>query len=179
MTLYFITGNEGKFKDSKKFFPEIKQLDIDLPEIQEIDSHEIVKEKLEGVFERVEGEFIVEDTSLSFNCLNGLPGPLIKWFEKSLGNEGLVEIVEKLGNNSAEAKITLGYARNRGEIHYFDGSIKGKIIPPRGERGFGWDPIFEPEGYSKALAEMTREEKNSMSMRKIAMEKLKKFLVEN
>jgi len=179
MTLYFITGNEGKFNDSKKFFPNIQQLDIDLPEIQGIDSKKIIKEKIKGAFEHVEGEFIVEDTSLSFDCLNGLPGPLIKWFEKSLGNEGLVEIVEKLGNNRAEAKITLGYARNRDEIHYFDGSIKGKIVPPRGEHGFGWDPIFEPEGYSKTLADMTREEKNLMSMRKIAMEKLKRFLEEN
>jgi non-canonical purine NTP pyrophosphatase (RdgB/HAM1 family) len=179
MTLYFITGNEGKFKDSKKFFPDIQQLDIDLPEIQEIDSEKIIKKKIKGAFGHIEGEFIVEDASLSFDCLKALPGPLIKWFEKVLGNEGLVEIVEKFGNKSAEAKITLGYARSKDEIHYFDGSIKGKIVSPRGENGFGWDPIFEPEGYSKTLAEMTREEKNSMSMRKIAMEKLKRFLEEN
>ncbi|MBD3155812.1 MAG: RdgB/HAM1 family non-canonical purine NTP pyrophosphatase [Candidatus Aenigmarchaeota archaeon] len=179
MTLYFITGNKGKFEDSKKIFPEIKQLDVDLPEIQDIDSKEIIKEKVKEAFEHVEGEFIVEDTSLSFDCLNGLPGPLIKWFMKTIDNEGLYNIVEKLGKNNAEAKITLGYARSKDGIHYFEGSIKGKIVSPRGEHGFGWDPIFEPEGFTKTLAEMTREEKNSMSMRKIAMEKLKKFLDEN
>jgi non-canonical purine NTP pyrophosphatase (RdgB/HAM1 family) len=176
MTLYFITGNKNKLEEAKSILGNIEQLDIDLPEIQDIDSKEIIKAKLLEALNHQEAEFIVEDTSLSFNCLNGLPGPLIKWFMRVIGNKGLFRLVEKLGDNKAEAKVVIGYAKNREEIYFFEGSIKGKIVSPRGESGFGWDPIFQPQGFSKTFAEMSSEEKNAISMRKIALNKLKEFI---
>ena len=123
-----------------------------------------------------QAEFIVEDTSLYFDCLNGLPGPLIKWFIKTIGNDGLFNIVEKFGNTSAEAKTIIGYAKSPEEIYYFEGSITGKIVSPTGKSGFGWDPIFQPKGYSKSFAELTKDEKNKISMRRIALNKLKEFM---
>ena len=62
---------------------------------------------------------------------------------------------------------------------YFEGIVKGKIVEPRGESDFGWDPIFVPEGFGKTFAEMGVEEKNKISHRKIALEKLRKFVEEN
>lgn len=59
---------------------------------------------------------------------------------------------------------------------YFEGIIKGKIVKPRGESNFGWDPIFVPEGFGKTFAEMGVEEKNKISHRKIVLEKLKKYI---
>ena len=97
------------------------------------------------------GEYIIEDTSLYFDCLNGLPGPLIKWFLEKLGDKKLSEIVEKLGDDSAEAKTIIGYMDEAGNIEYFEGSIKGKIVLPQGEGGFGWDKIFMPDGFKKPL----------------------------
>ncbi|HCM36450.1 MAG: non-canonical purine NTP pyrophosphatase, RdgB/HAM1 family [Candidatus Wildermuthbacteria bacterium RIFCSPLOWO2_02_FULL_47_9c] len=174
--IYFITGNKNKLEEVKAVLPEVEQLDIDLLEIQEIDSKEIIKKKLSEAFNRAEGEFIVEDTSLHLNCLKGLPGPLVKWFLKTIGNDGLAGIAEKLGSSRAEAKTIIGYAKNHEEIYFFEGVIKGQIVKPRGESDFGWDPIFLPDGHEKTFAEMGREEKNKISMRREALNKLSEFL---
>ena len=176
MALYFITGNKNKFKEARSILSGVEQLDIDLPEIQEIDATEIVEAKLLEALKHKEGEFIIEDTSLYFDCLNGLPGPLIKWFLQTVGNKGLFDLVDKLGNDQAGAKTIIGYAENKSRVHFFTGSIKGRIVSPRGDSNFGWDPIFQPEGYSKTFAEMSSEEKNAISMRRVALNKLKEFI---
>ena len=173
----FVTGNKKKFEEAKLVLPELVQLYIDLPEIQEIDPHKIIRAKLDAAFAHAEGEFIVEDTSLYFECLNGLPGPLIKWFLQTVGLSGLAELVKKLGNDRAAARTLVGYARSRGNVHFFEGEIKGRIVAPRLTTSFSWDTIFLPDGYEKTFAEMEREEKNAISMRRLAFDKLKKFLV--
>ncbi len=176
MALYFITGNRNKFSEVRAIIPDVMQLDINVQEIQSIDAKEVVRAKLLEASKHVGGEFIVEDTSLYLDCMNGLPGPLIKWFMKTVGNDGLFGIANGFNNTRAEAKTIIGYARNAKEIYYFEGSIKGEIIAPKGVSGFGWDPIFQPDGYCKSFAEFSEEEKNSMSMRYIAINKLKDFM---
>lgn len=176
MQLYFITGNEDKFREASQIIANLEQLNIDLPEIQHIDARMIIKAKLEEAYKHKQASFIVEDVSLYLDCLKGLPGPLIKWFLKTIGNTGLFELTEKLDNNRAEAKAIVGYARNEAEIEYFEGVIQGTIVSPRGEDGFGWDPIFVPDGHKKSFAEMSEEEKNKLSMRRLALEKLKNYL---
>ena len=174
--IYFITGNKNKLREVKLVLPNVEQLDIDLPEIQEVDAKEIIRNKLLEALNHTKGEFIVEDTSLYLDCLKGLPGPLIKWFLKAIGNDGLAEIAEKLEDNRAEAKTIVGYAKNHEEIYFFEGVIKGRIVKPKGETNFGWDPIFLPDGHKKTFAEMSREEKNEISMRRNALNKLDEFL---
>lgn len=176
MALYFITGNANKFAEAQAIFGSVEQLNEELPEIQDVDAKKIIKAKLDAAMQMREGELIVEDTSLYFDCLCGLPGPLIKWFFLSVGNEGLWRIVEKMGNTKAEARTLIGYADKEGSMHFFEGSMKGAIVAPRGDRDFGWSPIFQPEGYEKTFGEMEWEEKNAVSMRRIALEKLKEFL---
>ena len=184
--LYFITSSKNKFVEARAILGDIEQLDIDLPEIQDIDSKNIIRAKLLEALKHKRGGLassqlgrsglIVEDTSLHFNCLNGLPGPLIKWFLGALKNDGLFKIVERFGDDRVEAKTIIGYAQNEKEIYFFEGSARGRIVAPRGETNFGWDPIFLPDGYDKTFAEMSREEKNKISMRRLALNKLKKFL---
>jgi inosine triphosphate pyrophosphatase len=175
--LYFITGNKNKLVEARAILGEdLGHLDIDLPEIQEIDAHEIIKAKLEEARRHVEGEFIIEDTSLYLDCLQGLPGPLIKWFLQSLGTERLAALTEKLGNNRATAKTIVGYAGKRNEIRFFEGSISGSIVRPSVSSAFGWDPIFLPDGHAKTFAEMEKDEKNQISMRRLALNELKAFL---
>ena len=176
MSLYFITGNKSKFEEVKSILGDVEQLDLDLPEIQEIDAHEIIRNKLEVARTHQQGAFIVEDTSLYFIALNGLPGPLIKWFLKTVGNEGLFKMAESLGDFGAEARTIVGYSDGSGEVKFAEGIVKGKIVSPRGETNFGWDPIFQPEGYEQTFAEMSQEEKNKISMRRLALEKLQEFL---
>lgn len=177
--IYFITGNENKFKEVKFIIPNIERLDIDLPEIQELDARKVIEAKLREAFKHKSGCFIVEDTSLCLACQNGLPGHLIKWHLKAIGNEGLYDIARKFNNFDAEAKTLIGFANNPNNIHFFEGLIKGKIVSPRGDRGFDWDSIFQPDGYSKSFAELNMEEKNDVSMRRIALNKLKEFLKED
>ena len=173
--LFFITGNANKLKEAKIILNfEIESLDIDLKEIQSLDAHEIIKNKLEEAIKKHSGNFIVEDVSLTFECMNGLPGPLIKWFLKSVGVNGLVKITKLFNNNKAIAKCIIGYF-NEGEIQFFEGLVNGKIVEPRGNNGFGWDSIFQPDAFTKTYAEMYEEEKNKISHRTMAFEKFKEF----
>ncbi|MDP3779432.1 MAG: non-canonical purine NTP pyrophosphatase [bacterium] len=176
MPLYFITANVKKFDEVKLLMPDIEQLEIDLPEIQENDAKKIIKAKLLEALGNHKGEFMVEDTSFYLDCLNGLPGPLIKWFLVTVGNIGLADIAHKFGNYKATAKTIIGYAKNHGEIYFFEGALEGEIVVPTGDAGFGWDPIFKPSGHAKVFGEMTKEEKNAISMRSVAVAKLKEFL---
>lgn len=177
MAIQFITGNKNKFAEASAILGDVLvQRDIDLPEIQEIDPKAILQKKLEAAFAHEQGEFVVEDTSLYFECLhNQLPGPLIKWFLKSIGLEGLVGMVNKMGVNSAYVQVIVAYAKNPNEIYFFDGTLQGAIVSPRGE-GFGFDAIFEVAGSNKTFGEMTPEEKNTISHRGQAFKKLKDFL---
>lgn len=175
--LYFITGNQHKFNEVKAVISDlITQIDIDLPEYQEIDPQKIITQKMNAAFEHHSGPFIVEDTSLYFEGLNGLPGPLIKWFLKTLGNQGMADLCVKIKNNNALAKTIIGYAKDKDSIEFFEGELKGSIVSPRGESNFGWNDIFLPEGAEKTFGEMTIEEKNEISMRGVAARKLKDYL---
>ena len=176
MKIQFITGNINKFREAQKIISNLEQLDIDLPEIQEIDAHEVIKAKLIEAHKHHDGSFIVEDTSLYLDCLNGLPGPLIKWFEKTIGNKGLSDIAKKYNNFDAQAKTVVGYSDENGNIEFFEGVIDGRIVAPIGENDFGWGPIFQIDEIGKTFAQMTDEQKNEISMRKIAFEKLKDYL---
>jgi inosine triphosphate pyrophosphatase len=174
--IYFITGNKGKLAEAKEIIPELEGLDIDLPEIQEIDAKKVIEAKLLEARKHHSGEFVVEDTSLYFDAIPGLPGPLIKWFLKTIDNQGMADLVDKYGVNTGKAVNMLGYIDSNDKITYFEGSIEGNIVQPRGDNGFGWDMIFQPRGYDKTFAEMSQSEKNAISMRRMAFEKLNDHL---
>lgn len=175
MTLYFVTGNKGKVSEAKESIPSLKQVDIDLPEVQSMDVHEVIRAKLEAAKKSHVGKLVVEDTALSIGGLGGLPGPLIKWFLASLPLEKIAQLVEASGDASAEALTVVGYHDGK-EVRFFEGRMQGKIVLPRGERGFGWDRMFQPDGHEKTLGEMKVEEKNRMSMRKEAFSQLAEWL---
>jgi len=178
MAIKFITGNKNKFEEISSILKvPLEQQNIDLPEIQSLDAREVIKEKLLAAQDYASGEYLVEDTSFYLACLNyQLPGPFIKWFEKAIKNDGLVQLAEKLGNNGARASTLLGYINSAKEITFFEGTLEGKVVSSRGDKDFGWGPIFEPEGKTKTFGEMNREEKHAISMRGIAARKLAVFL---
>ena len=179
MVLYLITGSAGKFSEAQLLFPDLQQLDINLPEIQSQDARKVLEYKLQEALKHHLGEFIVEDTSLYFDCLRGFPGPFIRWFYEALGNDGLSGLVAKYDNPLATARSIVGYARAENGIpafHYFEAEQKGRIVPPRGDLDFGWGPSFQPDGHTQTFGEMTRKEKNQISMRGRALQQLKQFL---
>ncbi len=173
--IYFITGNKGKFEEASNLIPNLKQLNIDLPEIQELDSKKIIEEKLKEALRNHQGEFIVDDTSLNLECLNGFPGPLIKWLLKSIGSQGIYELCKKYDDFNVTARTIVGYTDGQ-SIKFFEGVLKGIIVKPSGSDGFGWDPVFKPDGFNVTLAEMSVEERNKIKMRGQALRKLKNHL---
>jgi len=176
MQIYYVTGNHEKFKETKLIIPEVEQLELDLPEIQELNSIKIIEAKIIEAKKQGLSGFFVDDASLVLEAMNGLPGPLIKWFMKTIGNEGLYQIAKSFNNFKATAKLVIGYFDKEGNTHFFEGQVEGKILEPRGDTRFAWDRIFSPNGYEKTFAEMTIEEKNKISHRRIALEKLKAYL---
>lgn len=178
--LTFITGNAGKAKYLSDYFHvQVEHIKLDLHEIQSLDLNEVVMDKARRAFEIVKSPVLVEDVSLVFSGLKKLPGPLIKWFLETLGNDGLCGLLNKFDDRSAFAEVEFAICDERG-VHTFTGSMNGTVAEsPRGKMGFGWDPIFIPEGYDKTWAEMNDDEKHATSMRKIALEKMMKFLNES
>ncbi len=177
--IHFITGNPGKLREVREIMPniQVEHLNIDLPEIQEIDAHKIIEAKLREAHKHHQGELIVEDTSLYMDALGGkLPGPMIKWFLSSLGNEGVADIATRFGVHGAYAVTIIGYMDGSGNIRYFEGKAHGNIVSPRGESSFGWDPIFQPDNSIKTFAQMSGEAKNAISHRRKALMKFREYL---
>jgi inosine triphosphate pyrophosphatase len=180
-TITFITGNAGKFKEASVLMPELEQCELDLPEIQELDPQVVIIEKLKEARRRLpDVAIVVEDTSLYIDALGGLPGPLIKWFLDRLKAEGIAEVVAKLGKEtSAQARCVVGYLpAGAVEPLFFEGVMRGRVVAPRGENGFGWDRLFLPEGSERTIGELSMEEKNEISIRAQAFGKLRDALTE-
>ncbi|MBT6761428.1 RdgB/HAM1 family non-canonical purine NTP pyrophosphatase [archaeon] len=175
MTLYFITGNSHKFAEAKQIISDVEQVKLDLDEIQSMDPKEIIEHKLRHAMKQHKGPLFCEDVSLCINALNGFPGPLVKFWNKSGSVENRVKRVHLSDDHRATVICTIGYFDGK-ETQFFLGSVEGKIVVPRENSDFGFDPIFEVASSGKTFAEMTVEEKNKVSHRAIALSKLKYFL---
>ncbi|KAJ3319186.1 hypothetical protein HDV06_006626 [Boothiomyces sp. JEL0866] len=171
----FVTGNINKLKETREILGvELENVKLDLDEIQG-STREIVLHKIKQALEIVQGPVIIEDTCLCFNALHELPGPYIKWFLESIGNQGLVKMLHGFDDKTAFAKCTFCYADVNQEPILFEGIVKGRIVEPRGGN-FGWDPIFLPDGFDQTFGEMDKSVKNTISHRYRALEKLKEYL---
>ncbi|MBU6157786.1 MAG: RdgB/HAM1 family non-canonical purine NTP pyrophosphatase [Bacteroidetes bacterium] len=125
-----------------------------------------------------------EDTGLEADVLNGAPGVLSARYAGMPANsnkniEKLLREMEGKNNRSARFRTVIAL-RMGGETHAFEGICEGTILfSKQGEAGFGYDPVFKPEGADSSFAEMTTHEKNQYSHRKKALIKLIQFLESN
>jgi inosine triphosphate pyrophosphatase len=178
----FVTGNMKKLEELKAILGDSFQLDnakIDLPELQG-EPDEVAIEKAKLAAKEINGAVLIEDTSLCFNALGGLPGVYIKWFFEKIGNEGLYKMLEGFEDKTAYAQCIFTYcAGPDSEPITFVGRTNGKIVKPRGPEGFGWDPVFEPEGYDQTFAELDKEVKNKISHRYKSLMKVKSYFEVN
>lgn len=182
----FVSSHNSKFEEIKTIFKDLK-LDIELEqykhgidEIQNQDMKKIVEDKLIKAFQKIGHPVIVEHTGLFLNDLNGYPGGLTRTFWDSLGAEKISDLFSKNTNkNSGKliAKSMIGYCDGK-KIELFEGEIEGSVVNPRGENGFNWDCIFQVSHLNKTFAEMTSQDKNKVSMRRKAVEKLVVYLNE-
>ncbi len=166
-----ITGNQHKLNEWRRLIPsdlDFTHQAVDLDEIQSFDSAEIIRHKLRQAYQIVKGPVVVEDVSAGLDEWNGLPGPFVKFFIERLGKDAL----HKLGGNNAPmtASCTIGYYDGQDEI-IVNGTVQGKVVSSRGE-GFGFDNVFMPNGHTKTYAEMTPAEKDAVSHRHLAVDKL-------
>lgn len=188
----FVTGNKKKLQevvailaagpggpDSLPFAVEAASLD--LPELQGACAEAICRDKCRLAAREAGGAVMVEDTSLCFNAMGGLPGPYIKWFLEKLGHDGLNRMLAGFDDKTAYAQCIFAFSRGPDDPEpprVFVGRTDGRIVAARGPADFGWDPVFEPDGFGQTYAEMDKDVKNGISHRYRALDKLRAFLRE-
>lgn len=183
--LYFVTGNKNKFLEVKSIFDEeLPWIELSMAplaklEIQSEDLVEIVKFAAENLFENGYCDFFVEDAGLFIKSLNGFPGPYSSYVFKTLGCDGVLKLMNGVDDREAYFKAVIALCLN-GSIYLFEGRVEGYISSEvRGDKGFGFDPIFIPLGESRTFAEMDMGWKNKYSHRARAVRDMVSFLKKN
>ena len=191
LRLVFATHNTNKAREIQAIMPHgvlILSLDDigcdeDIPETgSTLEANALLKARY--IWERYGMSCFADDTGLEIDALNGEPGVYSARYagpEKEPG-ANMDKVLEKMGATSdrtARFKTALALILH-GEEHIFDGTVGGSITyEKRGAQGFGYDPIFEPEHHGRTFAEMPLEEKNTMSHRARAFEKMIHFIIKD
>jgi XTP/dITP diphosphohydrolase len=186
-TLVFATNNQHKLNEVQEMvgsnfkLQSLKDIGCvaDIPETG-ITFEENASQKSRYIFDHFQMDCFSDDSGLEIDALNDEPGVYSAHYSGSRDTEANMQLVlEKLGNNehrAARFRCVISLILN-GEEYFFEGSVEGSIATGRsGKAGFGYDPIFKPEGFDQTFSEMTGEEKNKISHRGKAMAKLVAFL---
>jgi len=173
----FITGNQNKADYLAKYLGfSVKYLKLDLDEIQSLDLKEIVEHKVRQAYEKVKSPVIVEDVSLEFEAFGRLPGTFIRFFVEELPFEIICSMLDGKTRN-AVARCVFGYYDGN-ILKLFEGSMDGEISHvPAGERGYGWDKIFIPHGYTVTRAQLSEEDDQKTYVQIKPFAQLKEFLL--
>jgi XTP/dITP diphosphohydrolase len=178
--IFFATSNINKFNEARRVLAEFKisvgMLKAKSLEIQSDCLEEVAKASVMYAFRRCYLPIVVEDAGLSVDALKGFPGPYAAYVYKTIGNRGLLKLMEGVKDRKARFESVVAYFS--GELREpvcFVGAVTGKIALSERRRntkaGFGFDPIFVPSGNRKTFAEMSLEEKNRNSHRANAFRK--------
>ena len=168
-----VSGNRGKLHEARRLCGiEMQIADLDLPEIQSLDIGHVLRIKAREAFRILRAPVVVDETGLELSALNAFPGCLVKWMLEATGVEGIARTAQALAEPRATARCALLYFDGEQET-LAEGTTRGTLVlPPRGEHGFGWDPIFQPDGCDRTFAELTAEEKDILSHRGKAWRRL-------
>jgi non-canonical purine NTP pyrophosphatase (RdgB/HAM1 family) len=178
-TLTLITGNDGKAREYADMLGiDVTAVKEDLIEIQSLDVAEVVRRKAAAAYSAVQSPVIVDDTGLTLHMWGEYPGALVKWIIGSVGAQGLLDMAATVTDRATTVTTAIGYADVNG-IQVFTGSLDGTLITePRGSNGFGYDPIFQPDGEPLTYAEMDPAYKNEISHRRKAVDQLREALAD-
>ena len=188
MKLVFATGNSGKLREASEILGEgfelVTPADFgiteDIPETGET-LEENARQKARYIWEKYGKDCFADDTGLMVEALDGKPGVYSARFagEKCSFDDNIdlmLEMMEGKTNRKAYFSTVICLIE-QGEERIFEGRCEGSILTERyGKGGFGYDPIFIPDGYGESFAEMSLEEKNKISHRGKATDKLIEYL---
>jgi XTP/dITP diphosphohydrolase len=183
-TLYFITSNMGKVHEAteklKPYGYKIIQKNCGYPEIQTETLEEVARFGITYLQNTsIDHSFILEDAGVFIDALHGFPGVYSSYVYHTISLNGILTLLEHVPEEKrcAQFKSVFAYGTPQGDMHVFIGTCKGKItLQQKGSKGFGYDPIFQPDGFTKTFAEMSTEQKNMVSHRAKSLEKLVEFL---
>jgi XTP/dITP diphosphohydrolase len=171
-----LLGDRYEVLDSNDF--------LETPRIEETGTTflENARLKAEGVSQVIDGWVLSDDSGLEVDVLDGAPGVWSSSYggeegNHILNNERLLRELEGKTDRRARFLCTMVLAREGLEVAHFTGAVEGRIIDvPRGGAGFGYDPLFIPDGYDETFAELGEDVKNTLSHRSIALMKVVDFL---
>jgi non-canonical purine NTP pyrophosphatase (RdgB/HAM1 family) len=168
MNVTYVTGNPRKAEYFSRFIGhDVPHRDTNMHEIQSLSLGEVVSEKAKAAFAEIGSPVIVEDTSLTIHKMGRLPGTYIRWFLEELSMEAICRLADVDPERRATAAATFAYYDGK-KLVLFEGGQKGRIADhPKRDDGFGWNPIFIPDGEELTLAEMSHEvfEKNYLEIK--------------
>jgi len=178
--LTFVTSNPHKFAEARRilkgFGVNIAHAKLSYPEIRGDDPAEIAADSVRKLKGKVKPPFFVEDTGLFVETLNGFPGAYAAWALKKIGLQGFLRLMKGAKGRKAAFRTAVALYDGK-KVVVFTGETKGSIArAEKGRGGFGYDPIFIPRGSAETFAQMQTEEKNGISHRKKALEKMARHL---
>lgn len=161
-----VTGNPGKLAEARRLCgADLDAVAIDLPEIQSLDLGTVLRAKGAEAWRRLRRPLVVEETGLELGALGGFPGPLVKWMLEAAGAAGIARTAIALGDPAVTARCALLYLDGARQV-LGDGTTHGALVlPPRGSGGFGWDPVFLPDGEALTYGELPAARKDAIGHR--------------
>lgn len=147
-------------------------------EIQADTTEEVSLDSAKKLVPLLGRKFFLEDTGLYIAALNGFPGPYSSYVQDTIGNPGILRLIDSLERSAYFMTVITFYDGT--DFHQFSGRLNGSIATEiAGNGGFGYDPIFIPEGESQTLGQLPASTKNSISHRHKAVTDFMKFLTES
>jgi XTP/dITP diphosphohydrolase len=177
----FATSNRGKLEEARAilapFGISVERYDGKGVEIQADSTSEVAAYSSRGAAKTAGKAVLVEDAGLFVEELGGFPGPYSAYAFKTIGVSGIIALLRPSPRTRvAEFVSSLAYCEPLGEPELFEGRVRGTITTePRGTKGFGFDPIFVPDGGAKTFGELTMNEKCAVSHRAGSMKKFAKW----
>jgi len=155
-----------------------RHLSLRYPEIQDISLRKIASSSARDLHRRLQRPLFIEDSGLFIEALRGFPGPYSSYVQETIGNQGILKLMEGIQERSSRFESVVAYVESAGKTHLFIGAADGTISTEiRGLR-WGFDPIFIPHGANQTYAEMGVEAKQKVSHRSIALEKFATWIME-
>ena len=175
-----MSSNKNKFQEAERILSnlgiQINFFKTTLEEIQSNDLNDIAEQKAINAYDLVQKPVIIEDDGLFIDSLNGFPGPYSSYVYDTIGNKGIMNLLENCETRDAKFVSIIAYCDSDCDVKLFESSIPGKISSIIEKGGWGYDPIFIPDGESKTYANVF--DKDKFSHRSASLKKFSNWFLD-